>query len=122
MDRRVEGHAHLVDLLRAEFLERLVEGRGDGTCVEIKFTRDCRVDLPAIFMISARRRGGARSSPLDGARTAAPSPRNNLVKNSTQDGTRVPIYNFLDALARISARLLRDNGPIEVVDRAQELI
>ena len=81
-----------------------------------------RVVLHAIDATPARWRGDAGSSPLDRARTAAPSPRNNLVKNSTQDGTRVPIYNFLDALARISARLLRDNGPIEVVDRAQELI
>ena len=80
MDCGVEGDTYFVDLLRAEFLERLVEGRGDGTCVEIKFTRDCRVDLPAIFMISARRRGGARSSPLDGASMAASSPRNDLVK------------------------------------------
>ena len=56
-----------------------------------------RVVLHAIDATPARWRGGARSSPLDRARTAAPSPRNDLVKNfrvhpthwliSTQDRT-----------------------------------
>ena len=54
----------------------------------------------------ARRRGGAGSSV---------HPTHWLI--STQDGTRVPVYNFLDALARISSSLLRHAGPIEVVDR-----
>ena len=40
-----------------------------------------RVVLHAIDATPARWRGGARSSPLDGASTAAPSPRNDLVKN-----------------------------------------
>ena len=35
----------------------------------------------AIDATPARWRGGPRSSPLDGASTAAPSPRNDLVKN-----------------------------------------
>ena len=55
------------------------------TCVEIKFygafVLNRRVDLHAIFMIPARWRGDAGSSSLDGARTAASSPRNDLVKN-----------------------------------------
>ena len=40
-----------------------------------------RVVLDAIDAASARWRGAAGSSPLDGARTAASSPRNDLVKN-----------------------------------------
>ena len=40
-----------------------------------------RVDLHAIDATPARWRGDAGSSPLDGARTAASSPRNDLVKN-----------------------------------------
>ena len=77
--------------------------RGQGppsTCVEIKILRRAlrRVVLRAIFMISARWRGAAGSSPLDGASTAASSPRNDLGKNyrvhpthcliSTQPSTR----------------------------------
>ena len=38
------------------------------------FVLNRRVVLHAIFMISARWRGDAGSSPLDGASTAAPSP------------------------------------------------
>ena len=37
--------------------------------------------LHAIDATPARWRGGADSSPLDGARAAAPSPRNDFVKN-----------------------------------------
>ena len=53
-----------------------------------------RVGLHAIFMISVRWRGGAASSPLDGASTAAPSPRNDVVHPthwliSTQVGNTV---------------------------------
>ncbi len=40
-----------------------------------------RVVLHAIDATPARRRGGVNSSPLDRARTAASSPRNDLVKN-----------------------------------------
>ena len=40
-----------------------------------------RVDLHAIDATPARWRGDAGSSPLDRARTAASSPRNDLVKN-----------------------------------------
>ena len=39
------------------------------------------VDLHAIDAMPARWRGDVGSSPLDGARTAASSPRNDLVKN-----------------------------------------
>ena len=45
------------------------------------FVLNLRVDLHAIDATPARWRGDAGSSPLDGARTAASSPRNDLVKN-----------------------------------------
>ncbi len=45
------------------------------------FELNRRVVLDAIDATPARWRGDAGSSPLDGARTAAPSPRNDLVKN-----------------------------------------
>jgi len=44
------------------------------------FVLDHRVVLHAIDAALARRRGDAGSSPLDRARTAASSPRNDLVK------------------------------------------
>ncbi len=54
-------------------------------CVEIKiygaFVLNHRVVLHAIDATPARRRGGVNSSPLDRARTAASSTRNDLVKN-----------------------------------------
>ena len=46
------------------------------------FVLNHRVVLHAIDATPARRRGDAGSSPLDRARTAASSPRNDLVKNS----------------------------------------
>ena len=56
-----------------------------GVCVEIKILRrvvlNRRVVLHAIDATPARWRGDAGSSPLDRARTAASSPRNDLVKN-----------------------------------------
>ena len=45
------------------------------------FVLNHRVDLHAIEQASRRWRGGAGSSPLDGAGTAASSTRNDLVKN-----------------------------------------
>ena len=45
------------------------------------FVLNLRVDLHAIDATPARWRGDAGSSPLDGASTAASSPRNDLVKN-----------------------------------------
>jgi len=54
-------------------------------CVDIKFygafVLILRVNIHAIDATPARWRGDAGSSPLDGASTAAPSPRNELVKN-----------------------------------------
>jgi hypothetical protein len=44
-----------------------------------------RVDLHAIDATPARWRGDAGSSPLDGASTAASSPRNDFVKNCAPD-------------------------------------
>merc|ERR1719163_556966 len=60
-------------------------GASDLTCGKIKFygafVLNRRVDLHAIDATPTRWRGDAGSSPLDGARTAASSPRNDLVKN-----------------------------------------
>ena len=81
------------------------------------FVLNRRVDLHAIDAPPARRRGDAGSSPLDGAST----PRHRREIHwliSTQDGTRVPIYNFLDALARIGSSFLRHDSSIKIVDRA----
>ena len=67
------------------------------TCVEIKFygafALNLPVDLHAIDAPPARWRGNAGYSPLDGASTAASSPRNDLVYPthsliSTQSDTR----------------------------------
>ena len=63
-----------------------MRGLGALACVEIKILRrvllNRRVVLHAIDATPARWRGDAGSSPLDRARTAASSPRNDLVKNS----------------------------------------
>ena len=68
------------------FIGTAVAGSSNGQnyfvtrCVEIKiygaFLLNHRVDLHAIDAALARWRGGAGSSPLDGARTTASSPRN----------------------------------------------
>ena len=59
------------------------DGRDVRVCVEIKILRrfvlNSRVDLHATDATLARWRGDAGSSPLDGASTAASSPRNDLV-------------------------------------------
>jgi len=47
------------------------------------FVLNHRVDLHAIEQASRRWRGGARFSPLDRARTAAPSPRNDYRRDVT---------------------------------------
>ena len=49
------------------------------------FVLNLRVDLHATDAAHARWRGDAGSSPLDGASTAASSPRNDFVKNSAPD-------------------------------------
>jgi hypothetical protein len=55
------------------------------TCVEINIVRrvllNHRVDRHAIDATPPRWRGDAGSSPLDGASTAASSPRNDIVEN-----------------------------------------
>ena len=62
-------------------------------CVEIKFygafVLNHRVVPHAIDAAPARWRGDAGSSPLDRARTAASSPRNDLVKNYWLISTQV---------------------------------
>ena len=79
-------------------------------CVEIKILRRVhRVDLRAIDATPARWRGDAGSSPLDRARTAAPSPRSGLEENCRVHpthwliSTQVPVscvmpHNFFDKL------------------------
>ena len=62
----------------------LEPGQNASICVEIKILRRVRASsrrLHAIDATPARWRGDAGSSRLDGARTAASSPRNDLVKN-----------------------------------------
>jgi hypothetical protein len=51
-----------------------------------------RVVVHAIDATPARWRGGAGSSPLDGASTAASSPRNGLVKNYRVHPTHVDFH------------------------------
>jgi hypothetical protein len=73
------------------FIGTAVAGSSNGQnyfvarCVEIKFygafVLILRVNLHAIDATPARWRGDAGSSPLDRARTAASSPRNDFVKN-----------------------------------------
>ena len=55
------------------------------------FVLNRRVVLHAIDATPARWRGGAGSSPLDGASAAASSPRNDLVKNSRLHPTHLLI-------------------------------
>ena len=74
--------------------------------MEIKFygafVLNRRVDLHAIDATPARWRGDAGSSPLDGARTAAPSPRNDLVTNyrCTRRTGRFPHRSHLQKCVR----------------------
>ena len=90
--RAAQAHAAAADAARRESEELLGrERRGvvhacrnafDAMrCVEIKILRRVRVVLHAIDATPARWRGDAGSSPLDRARSAASSPRNDLVKN-----------------------------------------
>ena len=90
--RAAQAHAAAADAARRESEELLGrERRGvvhacrnafDAMrCVEIKILRRVRVVLHAIDATPARWRGDAGSSPLDRTRTAASSPRNDLVKN-----------------------------------------
>ena len=78
---RVFGDAAVVTYVR-------LQQRGRATtCVEIKSSRRLRVDLHAIDATPAGWRGGVGLSPLDGASTAALSPRNDFVKNYRIDTT-----------------------------------
>ena len=63
------------------------------------FVLNRRVVLHAIDATPARWRGDAGSSPLDGARTAASSPRNDLVKNCRVHPTHWLIYAQVKARA-----------------------
>ena len=63
------------------------------------FVLNRRVDLHAIDATPARWRGDVGSSPLDGASTAASSPRNDLVKNYRVDPTHWLIFTQTTASA-----------------------
>ena len=75
-------------------------------CVEIKFRGASRTrlnhNLHAIDATPARWRGDAGSSPLDGARTTASSPRNDLVKNCRVH----PAHWLISTQSRASGSLL----------------
>ena len=66
-----------------------------------------RVDLHAIDATPAQWRGGARSSPLDRARTAVPSPRNDLVKNCRAPDALVDFHTGAHAPGAAERRALR---------------
>ena len=74
-------------------------------CVEIKILRrvllNHRVYRHAMDATPARWRGDTGSSPLDGARTAASSPRNDLVKNYRVHPTHWLIFTQVFARERI---------------------
>ena len=78
------------DHLLPRFKRRLYSNGGPivMVCVEIKILRrvraDRRVVLHAIDATPARWRGGTASSPLNGAGTAASSPRNDLMKKCSR--------------------------------------
>jgi hypothetical protein len=67
------------------------------------FVLNRRVDLRAIDATPARWRGGAGSSPLDRARTATSSPRNDLVKNRAPDAL-VDFHTGKDSQTRTPRR------------------
>ena len=86
--------------IAAEDAQAALEGRklefGNNPCGNL------RVDLHAIDATPARWRGGVGSSPLDGTRTAASSPRNDLVENH-----RHPIHCLIYAQATTSGNQAR---------------
>ena len=89
----LEASAHPRCLSDAGFSAAVVLNTGIDyvpICVEIKFygafVLNRRVVLHAIDATPARWRGDAGSSPLDRARTAASSPRNDLVKCTRRTG------------------------------------
>ena len=67
------------------------------------FVLNRRVDLHAIDATPARWRGGVGLSPLDGASTAASSPRNDLVKNYRVHPTHRLICAQISTIARYMA-------------------
>ena len=79
----------------------------DGRSPASPFVLNRRVDLHAIDATPARWRGDAGSSPLDGASTAASSPRNDLVKNYRAPDTLVDFHTG------------RAGPPRQVLDRLQ---
>ena len=75
------------------------------------FVLNHRVVLHAIDATPARWRGDAGSSPLDRARTAASSPRNDLVKNCRVHPTHWLISTQAEALCRCWVDLVRRQVP-----------
>ena len=69
------------------------------------FVLNRRVDLHAIDATPARWRGDAGSSPLDGASTAASSPRNDLVKNFRVHPTHCLISTQVEAMLAAKTRM-----------------
>ena len=75
---RISGSDYLgLDLFRSLTDDKGLVISHVPACVEI--SRRLRVDLHAIDATPARRRGDVASSPLDGARTAASSPRHDFL-------------------------------------------
>ena len=72
------------------------------------FVLNRRVYLHAIDATPARWRGDAGSSPLDGASTAASSPRNDLVKNCRAHPTHCLISTQVHAEKERDVRELRE--------------
>merc|ERR1719353_756128 len=92
----------------AEHFQPLFGGNIDvPSCVEIKILRHVllnhRVVLHAIDATPARWRGDAGSSPLDRARSAASSPRNDLVKNCRVHPTHWLISAQVPSYVRVGA-------------------
>ena len=93
------------------------------------FVLNLRVVLHAIDATPARWRGDAGSSPLDGARTAASSPRNDLVKNCAPDslvefhtGYHEMTTPLLDHYKAVVKEVDAAKAPAEIGPQIDELV
>ena len=93
------------------------------------FVLNQRVVLHAIDATPARWRGDAGSSPLDGARTAASSPRNDLVKNCAPDslvefhtGYHEMTTPLLDHYKAVVKEVDAAKAPAEIGPQIDELV
>ena len=82
----------------------------------VAFVLNHRVVLHAIDAAPARWRGDAGSSPLDRARMAASSPRNDLVKNCRVHPTHWLISTQVEAQPPVLVDAARGNNTVLVVD------